>query len=279
MWFQNRRMKCKKQQTRNPSACGTAADEDVNYSPKSDSNEGDHDSGNPPQAHLRHSQLTIEPPTSSPGSLGPPDYPPIMPPPMSCPYPLPTIRTGDYYMPSGYSNAPHLNNGYSPSGSEYYPHLPSSYMAPNACWMNQDAAVGSENSSPSIIGPTIGSSDQGSALSQLGSPPNNQVNGIVRGPAGTLTNLMESATGMPSTGSYQTIYPGAYLGHNLYPPATGNLYEPAANADIHTHMPFNFPTAHQVNGEGGQAPEYLQEGYPSVHFSVQMQAGVQSGRL
>ncbi|VDD80557.1 unnamed protein product [Mesocestoides corti] len=289
VWFQNRRMKKKKIQSR---VSGSSTSTALADSGKSSHPEDSEDEGECTDQSAHHHLPTHV-------SAEPPQSPAEQPPPISYPTPL-SSKPGEFYFPRGYvprpSPAPSsatsfgmhpnpvemfrdINTGYPTSTPDLY-HLPSSHFLPPTSqhgWFNQETNVGSENSSPSMAGLLGGASDPGSCLSQLGSPPKPMIDGLGRY-AAAVSNFFNS--GDNAAESAPSAYPvnslSAYLTQGGYPPSS--FYDPGQAApQANNGYSHHFPLVPSTLGGDGET-QFGYDTYTSA-FAPPVQASAQNNGI
>ncbi|KAL5111513.1 Homeobox protein Hox-B7 [Taenia crassiceps] len=297
VWFQNRRMKKKKIQSRASGCSTTGATTESGKSPHAEDSGNESECTDNSSHQVLPPRLSLEPPLSpskQPVSI-PYSHPvpPLLPPPPPLP-PASQPKQDGFYLPSGYLPCPppipsasssasfgalrDITAGYPSSTSELYPMSRNQFLNSQNSWFNPEVNASSENSSPSMAGLLGNTNDPGSCVSHLGSPLKPQTNGLGRY-AAVVSNLLDNTTEHAQTGEYQTNSLSTYLSQTAYPQITTAFYESGqtgggemnGSGGYHHH----FQSGSSIMGGDGEAPSFDYDSYPSA-FAPPMQTGVRN---
>ncbi|VDM31296.1 unnamed protein product [Hydatigera taeniaeformis] len=296
VWFQNRRMKKKKIQSRTSGCPTTNTTAESTKSPHVEDSDDESECTDHSTHQVLPPQLSLEPsisPCKQPISISYPHPVPSLLHPPSLP-PAPQPKPEGFYLPSGYLPCPppnpsttssssfgalrDISTSYPSSTSELYSVPRSQFLVPQNNWFNPDANASSENSSPSMAGLLSGTNDPGSCLSHLGSPPKSQINGLGRY-AAVVSNLLDNTTELTQGSEYQMNPLSAYLSQTAYPQTATAFYDSGqtgggeVNGGGNYHHHFQSESS-MVRGDN-EAPSFDYDGYPSA-FAPPMQTGVRT---
>ncbi|EUB63687.1 Homeobox protein abdominal-B [Echinococcus granulosus] len=296
VWFQNRRMKKKKIQSRASGSSTTGTTAENSKSPHAEDSDDESECADHSTHQVLPPRLSLESPLSpseQPVSISyPHPVPPLLPPPLP---PASQPKQDGFYLPSGYLPCPppipstssstsfgalrDISAGYPSSTSELYSMPPNQFLASQNNWFNSEANASSENSSPSMAGLLGSTNDPGSCLSQLGSPPK-QTNGLGRY-ATVVTNLLDNTADHARMGEYQTNSLSTYLSQAAYTQTTMAFYESGqtgggeVNGGGGGSSYHHFQSGLSMMGGDGDAPSFDYDGYSSA-LAPPMQTGVRT---
>eukprot|EP00108_Taenia_solium_P010714 TsM_001152100 transcript=TsM_001152100 gene=TsM_001152100 len=297
VWFQNRRMKKKKIQSRASGCSTTGTTAESGKSPRAEDSDNESECTDNSSHQALPPRLSLEPPLSPSKQSVTISYPHPVPSLLPPPLPLPPVsqpKQDGFYLPSGYLSCPppipstssstsfgtlrDISDGYPSSTSELYSVSRNQFLASQNNWFNPEANVSSENSSASMAGLLGNTNDPGGCLLHLSSPPKSQTNGL--GPyAAVVSNLLDSTTESAQTSEYQTNSLSTYLSQTTYPQITTAFYESGqagggemnGSGNYHHH----FQSGPSMMGGDGEEPSFDYDGYSSA-FAPPMQMGVRT---